>query len=262
MNCIVLRLAILLSLISGLGLAQDVPTVLVVPSEATMLVGDTRTFRAVGKDGRILHGVQWSISSDDAAKLTTNDDEAVVNAVEPSASIVLTAHANGESAEASIEIRSGAGLSAGTKIWSVTPLPGCKSVNITQAVPTANGPDLYDEEACQQGSFIRAMTADGREIWRRKMGELVGTQPTSIKPAENPQPQAEHLNWNNRSICDSITVGMPKDQILKLAQSSRIPVSEKAPSDSWVFEEPGFTCKLFFDKAGAVSKKRKSLVTE
>lgn len=46
-------------------------------------------------------------------------------------------------------------------------------------VPSANGPDLYVEESCPQGTFIRAMTAEGREIWRRRMGDPASTLPAA-----------------------------------------------------------------------------------
>ena len=65
-----------------------------------MLVGETRTFRAVGKDGRKQQNVTWSVSSEHAAALTSEGDEATLHATEPYATVTLTAHAGTDSAEA------------------------------------------------------------------------------------------------------------------------------------------------------------------
>jgi hypothetical protein len=181
---------ITISMIGRLAFAQNPPALLVVPSKATMLVGDTRTFRAVGKDGRKQQNVTWNVSPENAAALTTDGDEATLRATDLFATVILTAHTGDGSAEASIEIHSGAALAPGTAIWSVTNLPGCKSGKISQAVPTATGPDLYVEEACPDGTYVRAMTADGREIWRRRLGHSISTiaakSPAKPLPVEVP----------------------------------------------------------------------------
>lgn len=250
------------SMIAGSLVAQDTPALLVVPSKATLVVGETRTFRAVGKDGRIQHNVRWSMSPDHSAKLTTNADEATISAVEPSAAVTLTAQAGGDSSEASIEILSTSKLPTGTVIWSVSPLPGCKSEKIIQAVPSANGPDLYSQETCPQGTVIRAMTADGREIWRRGLGDAAGSIPSSLKATE-PAIAGEHLNLSLRSVCDEVSAGMAKDAVAKLVLNRELQLPQKErESDSWVIEEHGFRCDIFFDKAGIIAKKKRTIITE
>jgi len=261
-NYVDLLALLTVSMIAGPALAQEPPALLVVPSKATILVGDTHTFRAVGKDGRIRHNVQWSISPESAATLTTNGDEATVKAMEQSSTVVLTGRASGDLSEAIIEIPSGAALSTGTPIWSVTHLPGCKSVQMTQAVPSANGPDLYVQELCPQGTFIRALTADGRELWRRRLGDPAGTLPPSVKATEQAQPGVP-VNLSGHSLCDAVPPGMTKDSVSKLARNSNLRIAEKEQqSDSWVFEEQGFRCDILFDKAGRVMKKKKTIVTD
>jgi hypothetical protein len=261
MNYVELVALLTVGMVAGPALAQEPPALLVVPSKATMLVGDTHTFRAVGKDGRIRHNVQWSISPESAATLTTNEDEATVKAMEQSSTVVLTGRASGDSSEAIIEIRSGRALSTGTLIWSVTSLPGCKSVQMTQAVPSTNGPDLYVQESCPQGTFIRAMTADGRELWRRRLGDPA-TLPPSLKATEQAQPGVR-LNLSGHSLCDAVFYGMTKESVSKLAKNSNLRLAEKEQqSDSWVFEEQGFRCDILFDKAGGVIKKKKTIITE
>lgn len=216
-NCAAM-LALLGLLIFGVcAVAQDGPALLVVPSKATMLVGETHTFRAVGPDGHIRHNVSWSVSPASAATLTTDGDEATVRAEEPS-SFALSADANSDSAEASIEVRSGASLPMGAVKWSVTELPGCKTTKITPAVPSANGPDIYVQETCPESTFVRAITDDGRELWRRNISLPIDSRPAAFKAKAEPQP-GERLDLNARSLCDYISNGMTKDTITKLAQN-------------------------------------------
>jgi hypothetical protein len=260
MNCCAAFVALLM--VSSLAAAQNPPALLVVPSKAIMLVGDTRTFRAVGKDGRKQQNVTWNVSPEHAVTLTAADDEATLRATEPSATVVLTARAGDDSAEASLEIRSGTALAAGTALWSVTNLPGCKSGKITQAVPTANGPDIYVEEACPDGTYVRAMTADGREIWRRRLGDLAAPSQPGSTTKEKPQP-AERLNLSAHSLCDDVSPSMTKDAVSKLAQDRNLRLADKErESGSWMIEEQHFHCKIVFNETGTVARKKKIIITD
>jgi len=255
-------LALGMSRAGRLAFAQDAPALSVVPTKATLLVGETRTFRAVGKDGRLRHNVRWGVSPEQAAKLTVEGDEATIQAEEPSSTVVLTAYAEGDSSEASIEIRSGP-LPTGTMRWSVSSLPGCKSTKMTQAVPSATGPDIYVEESCPDGAYVRAMTADGRELWRRKLG---GSAAAPLAPGlegkEETQP-AEHIHLGTRSLCDEISSGMTKDGVSRFVQDRDIWLGEKErQSNSWVFEEHNFRCTIWFGKAGTVVKNKKTIISD
>ncbi len=258
----VLLLAFSMNGTARLVFAQEAPALSVVPTKATMLVGETRTFRAVGKDGRLRHNIRWSVSPEHAAKLTVVGDEATIQALEPSSTVLLTAYTEGDSSEASIEIRSGPSLPAGTIKWSVTHLPGCKSTKMTQAVPSANGPDIYDEESCPDGAYVRALTADGRELWRRKLGGSLGTMSPTLEGKDENQP-AEHINLGARSQCDEISSGMTKDGVSRLVQDRNLRLGEKErQSNSWVFEEPNFRCTIWFGEAGKVVKNKKIIITD
>jgi hypothetical protein len=246
---------------TGLVFAQDAPALSVVPTKATMLVGETRTFRAVGKDGRLRHNVRWGVSPEHAAKLTVVGDEATIQAEETSSTVVLTAYADGDSSEASVEIRSGA-LTAGTIKWSVSSLPGCKSTKMSQAVPSANGPDIYDEESCPDGAYVRALTADGRELWRRKLGGSMAPAASSVRANEETQP-AEHINLSARSVCDEISSGMTKDGVSRLAEDRDLQLAEKErQTNSWVFEEHNVRCTIWFGEAGRVVKNKKIITSD
>ncbi|HEY6369171.1 MAG TPA: hypothetical protein VIX37_01210, partial [Candidatus Sulfotelmatobacter sp.] len=249
--------------VSSPASAQEVPALTISPGRVTMLQGETRTFRAVGKDGRMRHNVRWSVSLEHAAKLTTNGDEAVVQAEAEATGVTLTASAQADSAQATVDIGSNHALPAGTLPWTVAPLPGCKSKKMTQAVPSATGPDLYDEEECPQGAFVRALTADGRELWRRQItptGAVVASEPVTQPPADTGQP----LDPHRASVCDAGSSGMTKDEVSKVVSGHDLNVEKKQwGSDNWEFEEEGSRCMILFDaNTATVVKKKKTVVTD
>ena len=258
--CIVLLTA---SALPGRVFAQDPPALAVSPGKATLLMGETHTFRAVGKDGRIRHNVRWSISPESAATITVSGEEATVQAKQPSSSVRLTAYADGDSAEATLEIGQGNVMPSGTLLWTVNPIPGCKAEKITQAVPSATGPDLYVQEECPLGTVIRALTADGREMWRRQIsgpGTAFQVSPgTSAAPASS-----ERLNPNATSVCDAVSSGITKEDVSKLVNGRNLHLDEKQrQSDTWTLEEDGFRCTISFDgKTGTVVKKKKIIVSD
>ncbi len=262
--------------------AQTPQSMTVSPDKATMLVGETRTFRAVGRDGRIRHNVRWGISPQNAAAITVNGDEVTVQAREASPSVLLTASAESDSSDASIEIRPAGDMPTGTRIWSVSPTPGCKATKMTQAVPSANGPDLYVEESCPDGSMIRALTSDGRELWRRPFGAaaapsnsvagpvasgaMMGIIPngTSSKvPGKLDVPGPEHVT-HTASVCDAIQVGMTRDDALQALSDHKDSLgARQRQSNPWSIEEEGSLCAISFDATtGTVVKKKKTIVTE
>jgi hypothetical protein len=262
MKCCAVLSLLAVSMMGHLSFAQNSPALLVVPSKATMLVGDTHTFRAVGKDGRIRHNVRWSVSSERAATLTPDGDEAILQANEPYSSLVLTAYAEGDSSEATLEIRSGSSLPSGTTKWSVTELPGCKTTKITPAVPSAGGPDVYVQESCPDGTYVRSITEDGRELWRRRIGGPLTSLPPELKGKEEVQ-AAGHINLSAHSLCDDVSSGMTKDAVSKLAQERSFRLEEKErESNNWVIEEHNFRCTILFDNAAVVVKKKKIIITE
>jgi hypothetical protein len=280
---IAFRLVILIGMGCSTLLAQNLAPLSVSPSKATLLVGGTQSFRAVGTDGRIRHSVHWSISPEYAVTIALQGDEVTVTAKEAAPSVVLTAKADGDSAQATIEIRAGRTLDAGTILWSVTPLPGCKSVDMKQAVPSADGPDIYDQEQCPDGTYFRALTADGREIWRRKIGGPNEKMPSgavpigggshigfipgggiSKAPTRPTEPASGHIHSHAASVCDAISEGMTRDDASKVVSNHHAALdARQRPSDTWTIEEEGFLCTISFDaKTGAVVKKKKTVVTD
>jgi hypothetical protein len=254
------------AMMGQLAFGQGSNAILVVPSKITMLVGEAHTFRAVGKDGHMLRNVSWDLSSDHDAKLTIDGEEATVYAEQPSPNIVLAATTGDGSAEASIEIRSGDSLPIGTVKWSVKELPGCKTTKITPAVPVAGGPDIYVQESCPDGTYVRAITADGRELWRRNLSgsaaPTAGTAEAASKANDETQ-LGGHISLNARSVCDAVSIGMNKDGVSKIVQSRGLRLGEKErETDSWVFEEHNYRCNILFGESGTVIKSKKIIITD
>lgn len=275
------RLPIVASIIflSLCVLAQAPAPLTVSPNKATMLVGETRTFRAVGKDGRIRPNVRWEISPSYAAAVSLNGDEVTVTAREASPSVMLTASAEGDSADAAIEIRAKGDMTPGTTLWSVAPTPGCKVAQMIQAVPSANGPDLYVQETCPDGTMLRALTSDGRELWRKMLagtsvgaavpvgsGPSIGFLPhgATSPPAKPAEPVGAHINSHAGSMCDAVSAGMARDDAIKVAMEHRVTLdARQRQSDTWTIEEQGSNCTISFDaKTGNVVKKKKTIVTD
>ncbi len=138
---------------------------------------------------------------------------------------------------------------------------------MTQAVPSANGPDLYVEETCPEGTMVRALTADGRELWRRLLGGPAAAPPnaaapigkgpyigffpngsTSKAPGKPDEPTGERINSHARSVCDAITVGMSRDDVSKAVSQRNAALDPRQRStDTWLIEEEGFRCTISFD---------------
>jgi hypothetical protein len=222
-----------------------------------MLVGDTRPFRAVDDQGHALHEVQWTISEPRLAELSSGDDVEIT--AKAAGSFTLTAHASAGFADARIEVVQASALPEGTIKWKVADRPGCHTIRITPAVPSAGGPDIFEESGCADGTYVQALTADGVLLWRRKM-DSEPHSPAGSTGSNQASPVAS-LNPRARSICDAISVGMPKGQVAELVKAHKLATPDSSGS-VWLVEEPGSQCKLWFDAGFEVTKKRKILVTE
>lgn len=237
--------------------AQTAPPVAVSPGSVTMLIGETRSFRAVDENGHFLHHVEWTVSQSGIIQVSMAD-EVEVTAVQ-AGKVILTAHTAKGAADAEVQVEGGKTLPPGTVLWSGGEIPGCRVVNITQAVPTANGPDLYEQSQCADGTYIRAFTAQGVVLWRRKI-ESSGHGPSEAAKSA-PLPAASSLNTRAGSICDSISIGMKVEVVRGLAKARNL-VAPEAEQKVWVFEEAGAECRLWLGANSDVVKKRKTLVTE
>ena len=235
---------------------QSTGVLRITPSAATLQAGESHSFRAVDAQGRMQHHVTWTVSAPDIAEISS-EDETTLTAKAPG-TVTLTARVAGELAESRIEVRDQGPLPAGTVMWSSGGPEGCHPIQIVQAVPTADGPDIYETSQCPDGSYVRALTADGVEMWRRRMGDHGPAQPPDSRA---PAVKTNALNTRSVSICDTVTVGMSQDQITALLTARKTPYTKNA-QQSWLVEETGNQCRLWFNEKGVLSQKRKVLTTE
>lgn len=89
--------------------------------------------------------------------------------------VTLTATVGNISGQTTATVLPGSSLSAGTVLSSATPVSGFAAQRIVQAVPTANGPDLYSIETDGSGNYlIRAFHSDGEQMWQNSLTQTVG----------------------------------------------------------------------------------------
>jgi hypothetical protein len=241
---------------TAIALGQSREFVAITPHAATMTVGDSRTFRFVNQDGHMEHDVAWAIS--DSTALETSGGDEVTVTTKRAGEFRLRAHSAAGSDEIFITVIQGAPPN-GTIVWSAPTVPGCKSVKITQAVPTATGPDLYEESQCQDGYYVTALTADGRQLWRRNI-TAEAHQPGAGPAAVANQRSGKPLNIHSTSVCDSISSGMEQEKVRILMAEHNLKFSDNG--GFWTIEEEGAECRLWFDEKAVLTKKRKTLVVE
>lgn len=236
-------------------LAQSAPTVSISPAAVTMLVGESRPFRAVDGTGKFLHEVEWSLSESGIVEMSSGD-EALVTARQ-TGRVTLTAHTRTGTGYARIQVAAGSQLPQGTVLWSSGDVPGCHTTRIMPAVPVPNGPDVFEQSQCPDGTYIRAYTAEGILLWRRK----IDSSPKAAAKPEVPPVALNSLNTRAGSICDSISIGMKQEAVGELLKARNL-AAFAGREKIWIVEEEGTQCKLWFDATTSVSKKRKTLVAD
>lgn len=135
-------------------------------------------------------------------------------------------------------------------------MPGCHTTKIMPAVPVANGPDVFEQSQCPDGTYIRAYTAEGILLWRRK----IDSSPKAATKPEEPSIALNSLNTRAGSICDSISIGMKQEAVGELLKARNL--AALGGEKIWTIEEEGTQCKLWFNAATGVSKKRKTMVAD
>jgi hypothetical protein len=230
---------------------------LITPDTTIMLIGESRPFRMVDQNGHAQRGVTWIISDADAFQSSGGDE--VELTAKRAGDFHLTARTERAVAEGTIKVLEGTTLPTGTVKWSAGKIPGCKTTKIMPAVPSANGPDVFEQSQCEDGSYVAAYTADGVQMWRRKMS---GGSP--IRANESKQPIiGNRLDSRTPSVCDSIVVGTEQEKVHALISQRHLTFREGAPGEHlWTVEESNAQCKLRFDEKSIVVKKRKTLVAE
>jgi hypothetical protein len=231
----------------------------ITPAKATLLIGDSRSFRLVDQNGHMQRDVSWSISDPGSFQVDQGDELSIT--AKQAGDFRISARSGDLSAEAAVTVMEGDKLPVGTKIWSSGTAPGCKSTKLTQAMPSAGGPDMYEQSQCADGDYITALTADGIQLWRRRIG-APSAPPAAAADSKNAV-AAARLNLRSTSICDSVVAGTDQQKIRELLHERNLSFSEGAPGErAWVVEEPNTQCKLWFDDRSVLTRKRKVFVAE
>jgi hypothetical protein len=151
-----------------LGMAAPI-SIQVTPPNANMLVGGTQSFTAVDHQGVRRPDATWSVSDSTIASIVTGSQNTLVgNAV---GQVTLTATVGGVSGQTTVTVLSGTSLPVGTVLWSATPVSGFTTQQIVQAVPTADGPDLYSVETDPNNDIlVRAFKSTGEQMWQSQFG--------------------------------------------------------------------------------------------
>lgn len=240
------------------GLNAQTPNLYqITPESVTILVGDSRPFRMVDRNGRGQHGVTWEVSDYYALEISAGDE--VLLTAKRAGDFRLKGRTDHGTAEATIKVAEGTSLPVGTVKWSAGKMAGCRTVKIVPAVPSARGPDIFEQSECQDGSYISAYTSEGVQMWRRRMG---GGEPEKVEEG-NPAPTANRLNSRASSVCDSITVGMEQEKVREVLGVRHLSFREGAPGEHlWTVEESNAQCKVWFDEKPLVVRKRKTLVAD
>lgn len=246
------------ALLSPLALFAQSGSLIITPGKTTMLVGESRTFRLVDQDGHMQRDVTWSVSDDGAFDVGKGDELELT--AKSAGDFRLEGRSSNGSADATITVMQGASLPVGTVKWSAGKIDGCKTTKIIPAVPSANGPDIYEQSQCKDGQYTSAYTVDGVLLWRRKMNGLGASSDT---PAVDDGNATRHLDPRSKSICDSISVGADQEKIRDLLDQRKITFTEGLPDHhEWVVDELNAQCRLWFDDKNVLTKKRKILTSE
>lgn len=131
------------------------------PTEMNIRVGEPRPLQLLDVQGNEYRADSWTVDISDLAEVTVEDGRPVLI---PKAAGKVVVFASFEGTTRSREIRI---WPEGSKLrgvrWSVPPL-GRETANL-QAAPTATGPDLFSLDETDRGTYVRAFTHEGIQLW-------------------------------------------------------------------------------------------------
>lgn len=240
-----------IALLAAAGFAQDVPSLSITPSEATVLVGQFRPFRAVNSNGRPAASVRWDSDSGGSGP-PGGGAEIRIGFKRPGDYVIHAYAADGSTDTATLHVIAGPTFPEGTARWNLQPLPGCQLRKMVQASPVAGSSnELFAQEDCPQGPLVRALTADGLENWR-KWVSATGKEGDAEKLQD---PASSDLLLG--SVCDHVKAGMSRDDAMKLVVQAKLDSNGFDKSnDLWTLEEASGECRITFHE-NTILKKQK-----
>jgi hypothetical protein len=109
------------------------PTLYISPTEASMLVGETRTFSLFDTDGHKLTATaEWEVSSSYLAGIKPGPEPMITAKNE--GTFTVTARVDTRTAEAKVKVYPGQVLPIGAVIWKAAPVPCGKNSGISKSV--------------------------------------------------------------------------------------------------------------------------------
>ena len=147
---------------SFVAVAQDDSGWHISPVQINVRVHESRPLQLLDDSGAELHGGKWYVDNPDAGEIREEDGR-VTLWPKAEGTVVVTAALNGELRRREIRIwRAGSKL-GGVVLWSTKPIG--REMEDLPAVPTENGPDLFSLEQDSRGTYVRAFTHEGVQLW-------------------------------------------------------------------------------------------------
>src|SRR3954470_13240917 len=145
-NPMLIRLSLIVFL-TAFAFGQEIPALVVTPSIATVLLGETRRFRAVDAMGNGDAHARWDSGSPDV-ELESEGAEAVLYFNGPG-DYIIHAYGAGGSASATIHVLRAFAYAPGATKWSVESFNGCKTRQPVRAIPAPRSTnDVFMVDEC------------------------------------------------------------------------------------------------------------------
>ncbi len=146
--------------------SMPAPTSLTVsPANPNMIVGGAQPFTAVDQAGTTRPDATWTVSDTAIASFANGSSNTLVG--NAAGTVTLTATVGSVTGQTTVTVLAGSSLAVGTVLWSAPPPSGYTTQQIVQAVPTANGPDLYAIDTDPNSDIVvQALKSDGTQLWQ------------------------------------------------------------------------------------------------
>lgn len=156
--------------ISISAIAQDEAAWHISPTVMNIGVGETRPLQLLDSQGNEFHSEDWSVDDANLARIINMEDgKTAVYALAPGV-VTVAASADGITRTQQITILPDATKFRGVH-WSVPPLG--REIETVQAAPTlGSGPDLFSLDQTPRGTYVRAFTNLGIQLWLWKVPEI------------------------------------------------------------------------------------------
>jgi alpha-tubulin suppressor-like RCC1 family protein len=138
----------------------------ITPAEILLRVGEVGSLSAVDHVGVLRSDAVWSVTDPSLATLTVEGGVATVraNAAGP---VTIAATVSGVSAHAQVTIvEPSSTVLDGTTLWASAAEPDMELKQIVRAAVTPEGPHFFAVYGNPTHAAVRAMTLDGRQLWR------------------------------------------------------------------------------------------------